>query len=552
MRVNRMRGHRRGRTWIQRLILLTNVVLIAVSLAAAALLQYAYDRASDIQRVELGRSLTAVPEEVAAGERVLNILLVGSDSSAGLDPSDPVQIGRQGERFGDVIIVAHIDERSSQIALLSFPRDLWLPLAGVNRSDRINRAFEVGGPAMLIDTIEQNFDLPIHHYVNVDFAGFQGLVEAVGSVEVYFEAPARDWNVNAKPEPRSQTGFIVSEAGCHALDPPTALAYVRSRYYQTQAVDGTWVTDPTSDFGRIGRQQDFLKRLMHRAIELGARNPFVLADMVDTGLENVAIDESLTPQLLVDLGGAFRSFDPENLQTYSFPVVDAEIDGNQVLEPVLDEAEPLLALLRGAPNDDPATIDLSVVAAADASNSTVATTAAMTTGLSAAGFEVERLDRGNVPGGITVNHGPNGAPAARVVIEALHAVLADLESDHGISIPDIGVAPVEDLAGRSVRIVVGAIEDDFDASAATTASNGMGNSTQGEPVESAVQTPSTEATPASPAESGSPSPIMDNIVDTDGQMGSSSTSPTLRTGNRDEADSESQPVDSNETACRAT
>ena len=487
MSAGRTGARRRGRSWVQRLILLTNVFLIATSLAAAALLQYAYDRASDIQRVELGRSLTAVPEEVAAGERVLNILLVGSDSSAGLDPSDPVQVGRQGERFGDVIIVAHIDERSGQIALLSFPRDLWLPLAGLNRSDRINRAFEVGGPAMLIDTIEQNFDLPVHHYVNVDFAGFQGLVEAIGSVEVYFETPARDWNVNAKPEPRSQTGFIVTEAGCHALDPPTALAYVRSRYYQTQTPDGRWVTDPSSDFGRIGRQQDFLKRLMYRAIDLGARNPFVLADMVDTGLENVAIDESLTPQLLVDLGSAYRSFDPETLQTYSFPVVDAEIDGNQVLEPVLDKAEPLLAFLRGAPNDDPSTIDLAVVTAETASSSTSTTVSAVTSGLAAAGFDVDRLNRTSLTEGIIIEHGPNGAAAARVAADALAAVVAGLPPVDGVSIPQVGFAPTEDLTGRSVRILIGTIDGEVATSGEPTASTELGNSSQADAVGSVTR-----------------------------------------------------------------
>ncbi|MDH3300791.1 MAG: LCP family protein [Acidimicrobiia bacterium] len=534
------------------MILLTNVLLIATSLAAAALLQYAYDRASDIQRVELGRSLTAVPEEVAAGERMLNILLVGSDSSAGLDPSDPVQVGRQGERFGDVIIVAHIDERSGQIALLSFPRDLWLPLAGVNRSDRINRAFEVGGPAMLIDTVEQNFDLPIHHYVNVDFAGFQGLVEAVGSVDVYFETPARDWNVDAKPEPRSQTGFIVTEPGCHALDPPTALAYVRSRYYQTKTPEGTWVTDPTSDFGRISRQQDFLKRLMYRAIDLGARNPFVLADMVDTGLENVAIDESLTPQLLVDLGSAYRSFDPETLQTYSFPVVDAEIDGNQVLEPLVDQAEPILAFLRGAANDDPTTIDLSVVTPRDATAETVAASSAITNGLSAAGFDLEPIDRTEVAAGITINHGPNGAAAAGVVADALAVVLAEIRPVEGITIPEVEVAPVGDLGGRSIRLLVGSLGDGIDPSGESTVATAVGNSPQDLSVEYSGRNPQLGAEAAPAADFGSSSTSTDNIVGDDGQMANGSTSPTLSAGNRDEDESRGQPVDSNETACRST
>ncbi|MEL6985125.1 MAG: LCP family protein, partial [Actinomycetota bacterium] len=353
---------RRGRTWQQRGVIALNVALILSSLGAAFLLNYGYGRAASINRVALGRSLTAVPEGQEPGERVMNILLVGSDSSANLDEDDPIQIGRQGERFGDVIIVAHIDERSGNMALLSLPRDLWVEIGDTGRESRINRAFVDGGPATLIETIENEFDIPIHHYVNVDFAGFQGLVSAIGSVDVYFEQPARDWNVNAKPEPRSQTGFLMPVAGCHSLDPETALAYVRSRYYQTQNGDGDWVTDPTSDLGRIRRQQDFLRRVLKRAIDVGARNPFVLRDLIDTGLENVAIDQRLTPQLLLDLGMAFRSFDPSQLQTYSFPAVDGQVGRNQVLLPLEDEAEPVLELFRGAPFDDPYTVGLTVIA----------------------------------------------------------------------------------------------------------------------------------------------------------------------------------------------
>ena len=453
LRLRRHNGHapRQRRGWVQRLILTLNVLLIACSLFAAATLQYGFNRASDIRRVELGRNLTPVSTEVAVGERVINILLVGSDSSAGLDPTDPVQIGRQGERFGDVIIVAHIDERTKQIAMLSFPRDLWVPLAGTNRRDRINRAFQLGGPAMLIDTIETTFNLPIHHYVNVDFAGFQGLVEAVGSVDIYFETPARDWNVNAQPEPRSQTGFIVEEAGCHALDPPTALAYVRSRFYQTQLPDGTWVTDPRSDFGRITRQQDFLRRLMFRAIDLGARNPFVLKDLIDAGLANVAIDDQLTPQLLLDVGSTYQSFDPDQLQTYSIPAVDANVEGNQVLQPQWDEAEPLLTLMRGAAFGDPATVKVALVGEIGADPETANLQQSVADQMMASGYVIQTHALTDVQGGITVHHGTDGRAAASQVVEEVRAMVADA----GIDPSAIALVQNDELKGRSVQVRFG-------------------------------------------------------------------------------------------------
>jgi len=432
---------RRGRSWQQRGVIALNIALIVASLSSALLLDYAYGRAASINRVALGRSLTAVPDDQEPGERVMNILLVGSDSSANLDEDDPIQIGRQGERFGDVIIVAHIDERSGSMAMLSLPRDLWVEIGDTGREARINRAFVDGGPAALIETIETQFDIPIHHYVNVDFAGFQGLVSAIGSVDVYFEQPARDWNVNAKPAPRSQTGFLMPIAGCHSLDPETALAYVRSRYYQTQNEAGEWVTDPTSDLGRIRRQQDFLRRVLKRAIDVGARNPFVLRDLIDTGLENVAIDQRLTPQVLLDLGMAYRSFDPSQLQAYSFPAVDGRVGRNQVLLPLDAEAEPVLELFRGAPFDDPATIDLSVLTAA-----TAPTTDAqeVVSALRAAGY---RFDQDEAAGstaatsGIVVRHGPDGGHAAELVAGVLGGE-AVIESVGG-------------LTGRSIVVVIG-------------------------------------------------------------------------------------------------
>ncbi len=498
------------RTWGQRLVIATNLVLIAVSLGVAALLDYGYGRAAAINRVALDRSLTAVPGDLEPGERVLNILLVGSDSSATLDEDDPIQVGRQGERFGDVIIIAHLDERSGDIALLSLPRDLWVTVAGNDRQSKINRAFEIGGPAVLIETIEDEFDIPIHHYVNVDFAGFQGLVSAVGSVEVYFETPARDWNVNAQPEPRSQTGFLMAEPGCQSLDPERALAYVRSRYYQTQNDAGEWVTDPTADLGRIRRQQDFLRRLIQRAIAMGARNPFVLSDLIDTGLENVAIDQRLTPQILVDVGGTYRSFDPDQLQTYSFPAADSRVGERQVLQPLDREAAPLIKLFQGAPFGDPSTIGVRVVSLPDdelgrKSSEGVGSRSRSTTSqvfdpsaiLRQAGFDPEEVERSDLPDGVTVQHGPDGRHAAEAVAETIRAGAGG----GGVEIEQVG-----GLSGRSIEVVIGnqTVEEPQEAPAETPVPDRNDQTTAAPdetvPLATAEPAPEVAARPSVPAD----------------------------------------------------
>lgn len=449
------------RTWGQRLILVLNLLLIGLSLTSAAMLNYASARASSINRVALDRSLTEL-EPGEPGERVINVLLVGSDSSANLSPDDPIQIGRQGERFGDVIIVAHVDERSGNVALLSLPRDLWVPIAGTERSDRINRAFLVGGAATLIDTIEEAFDIPIHHYVNVDFAGFQGLVEAVGSVDVYFDTPARDWNVGAKPEPRTQTGFIVSESGCQSLDPNQALAYVRSRYYQVQQADGDWVTDPTSDLGRIRRQQDFLRRLMQKAIDVGARNPLVLANLIDTGIENVAIDQELTPALIIDLSGTYRAFEPGDLQSYTFPVTDGTIGSNRVLIPQMSEATPILQLFNGALFDAPRTVGVDVVYDRSLLGSTRGPTrlppmvSAITEQLAAAGFTVATTIRATVEPGLQLRHSADGASAAALVASILDSTIRQARTAGLTDQTALALQETTGLTGRNIVLAIGA------------------------------------------------------------------------------------------------
>lgn len=440
-------ARKRRRSWFQRSLLLVNVGVIVAALAAAWLLNESYGKVSEISRVQLEGSLSPIPEPSSPGQRVVNVLLVGSDSSEGLDPNDPIQTGRVGERNGDVIIIAHLNEGEGTAALLSLPRDLWVPIAGTDREARINAAYAVGGAATLIETIENNFGIPINHYINVDFAGFQGVVEAVGSVEIFFPSPARDWNATYN---RSQTGFSMEVPGCHALEPIEALAYVRSRFYQTQAPDGTWVVDNQGDLGRIRRQQDFLQRLGQTAINDGARNPFVLNSLVNSMVSNVALDQDLTPQFLLDLALRFRNFEPGELQTYSYPADLGWAGTNSVLFGRPDDAAPLVALFSGASASDPKTIGVSVVYAPGAE----AEALEITESLSSAGFEPGIPSPVPLEPRLVLRHGPDGAQAASVVAQALG--------------DDVAVERVDGLQGRDVVIAVGSKPDISETNGSTS------------------------------------------------------------------------------------
>jgi LCP family protein required for cell wall assembly len=330
------------RTWGQRLLLATNLLLIVACLATAGALAYAYDKAGQITRVSLGAVLDQPPAAAPGAPRAPeNFLLVGTDDATGLDPHDPVLIGRPPGLRSDTIMILRVDPSSERASLLSLPRDLWVRIAGTKGSERINTAIQAG-PDALVETIRKDFGIPINHYVEVNFLGFRDLVAAVDGVPVYFPEPVRD----------RKTGLNIPQAGCAKLDPVQALAYARSRAYEFFS-KGRWHVDGTGDLGRISRQQDFMRRVLRRAISRGARNPAVLNQLVNAGIHSVHVDDSLTISDLIDLGNRFRQFNPDTLSMYSVPVSDAVINGANVLRLDDRKAQPVLDIFRGvAQNTD--------------------------------------------------------------------------------------------------------------------------------------------------------------------------------------------------------
>jgi polyisoprenyl-teichoic acid--peptidoglycan teichoic acid transferase len=338
---------RRRRTWGQRLGIVLGCLATVGLLASAAGLAYILRKYERLPRVEL----SGVLDESGETDEPENYLIVGIDSAANLPSNDAVRIGRDPTLRSDTIMILRTDPASGRAALLSLPRDLWVRHAdGTNA--RINLAIQRGGPELLIRTILDNFAIPIHHYVQVDFASFRGLVEAIDGVPVPIPYPAID----------EESGLDIQEAGCHTLDPVEALAYVRSRHYQ-QYIDGRWVTDLRSDIGRIDRQQDFIRRALSRAIDRGARNPGTLDQLIDVALEGITVDGDLTADDIYELGTRFRSFDPDSLATYAVEGTPDTVGGAQILRLVEGpETEAVLSIFRGGAADEiePAGVRLTV------------------------------------------------------------------------------------------------------------------------------------------------------------------------------------------------
>jgi LCP family protein required for cell wall assembly len=353
------------RTWPQRLTIVMVIVTAFACFAAAGSLAAGQWVLSQRKLIELaepttqhggsGRSAeviipgasTTLPRSgadvstttiVLAEPEAANFLVAGADNGdcVGDGNGDRDDLGERS----DTIMIWRANPDTNQLAVLSLPRDLYVDIAGGRRA-RINSAYRRDDPARLIDTINLNFGIPIDHYVQIDFCAFRRLVDAVGGVAVPFEFPARDRGA----------GLDVPEAGCVTLDGDMALAYVRSRHYQFEDPPGSgdWREDGTSDFGRIARQQDFLRRVVAKIIDDGLYKPSVATALIDTNREYLVTDTGLTVRRLLEFANTLRNLDPAAITTYRIESSSETIGGQEVEIPRPDGSnmQAILAVFRG-------------------------------------------------------------------------------------------------------------------------------------------------------------------------------------------------------------
>jgi LCP family protein required for cell wall assembly len=314
------------------------VVLCVTNIGVGGVYAYLRWRLGQIDRV----SAPSLDEDT--GE-TMNVLLVGSDSRARLTGEQAAQAGKgqvTGERT-DTIMIVHIDPHTQRAVLVSIPRDLYLPIAGTTRSDRVNAAYSTGGPPALVETVQQGLGVKINHYAEVDFVGFQGIVDAVGGVTVYVPAPARD----------AYSGLEIGSPGCISFDGNMALAWVRSRYFEYQT-NGQWIQDPRSDLGRIQRQQDFIRRTLSKAVSSGLSNPLTFNRLLAIATANLTVDSAMSTSDITTLARRFRALDGDALETMTLPTTDVTINGAAVLTLNKDEAQPEIDALNGVEPPPPA------------------------------------------------------------------------------------------------------------------------------------------------------------------------------------------------------
>ena len=267
-----------------------------------------------------------------------NYLIVGSDTRAFVN--DPIARSHFGDpkyqtgQRADVIMIAHIDPKAKNKGfLVSIPRDTWVSIPN-HGSGKILGAYNYG-PEMLVNTIKQNFGIKIRHYLEVDFATFAAVVNAIGRVHIFFPAPAYD----------RKTGLDITTAGCKALDGTHALAYARSRDYHYKTASG-YTTDGRYDLGRIQRQQYFIRSLVQEAINKGGRNPLTAKRLVEKTVSHLAHDSSMHLNDFLLLASTFRDVKPSALEMTTLPT-DRRFFGNQDAQALRTaEAQPILDRLK--------------------------------------------------------------------------------------------------------------------------------------------------------------------------------------------------------------
>lgn len=259
-------------------------------------------------------TVVEVPDlaEPVAAKDPLFVLLIGSDSREGVDKE---VFGDFAGARSDVIMIARLDPQTSGVRLISIPRDTLVPIDG-HGENKINAAYAFGGAPLMVKTVSDAFDVPINHYVEVDFVGFQELVDELGGVTLHFNAPARDL--------RSRLDV---PAGDVSLDGFQALAYARSRYYE-ELEDGVWRNVEGSDIGRTKRQQALVLAILARL-----KRPSSLTEsgsLVASVARHITVDSALADSSLSQLAFSMRNVDGSRIEAVTLPTIGASRGGASV------------------------------------------------------------------------------------------------------------------------------------------------------------------------------------------------------------------------------
>ena len=342
-------------------------------------------------------------------------------------------------------MIAHVPKDRTRVEVISFPRDLEVTRPVCQRWDsksgkysdqnapeesrvKLNSVYSVGGPRCVTKTVQRISGLNVNHFIGIDFQGFKGMVDAVQGVQVCVEHPLKD----------TVLGMIVPQAGkAVTITGDQALSFVRARHV---------IGDPTSDYGRIIRQQRFLSSLLRKAmsgqvlLDPGKLSGFVNAFAGSTFTDNVNSDQLMT------LGQSLQRLDAGGVLFITVPTVgEANARGNEVLREadtralfdaiINDSPLPGEKPAKPAPNQpapkpvDPHDVKIQVLNGGNTHDHIAGNTSDKLKDL---GYQIVRVD--NAPDKVdhtVVRYGPDHADAAKALAAAVPG--AKLEADESMA-----------------------------------------------------------------------------------------------------------------------
>lgn len=257
---------------------------------------------------------------------ICNYLILGSDSRAKLTTKQQGHYGSPSQVTGqrsDTIIVVRVDTRQNRTVILNIPRDLRMQIPG-HGVDKINSAFQYGADT-LVQTVEQLTGLTINHYVEVNFAGFINVVNAIGGVPICVDHAMVD----------TLAGLNLPHGGCYDLQGPQALAFVRARHVQGDAIP---------DFSRISRQQQFMRAIIDKVIS--PKQTFRINQIVNAVKDNLVIDQNLNLYSVQDLTRKLATVGQQGVTFRVVPAIPVLIGGVDYVQLQQPEARNLFAKIR--------------------------------------------------------------------------------------------------------------------------------------------------------------------------------------------------------------
>jgi LCP family protein required for cell wall assembly len=459
-----------------------------------------------------------------------NILMVGSTSRCALAHQNLAYgLCSQGVNAvnSDVIMVLHADPQHHRIAILSIPRDLFIPNARSTGANKIDAGL-YEGVSQVVAAVEEDLGIPIQHAVSLNFDQFANVVDALGGISMAFPESVFD----------AESGLNVKAAPCVFLTGTQALQVVRARHLQYDA-PGTvssdafyWPQETQSDLARIRRNHEFLRVLATAVAKKGLGNPISDLSLINSVKADLTFDQNWAVSDMANLVLDFHSANINAVPQLTLPVSlvtdpngagggliykggsygDAEFPALAPDESTIEQflgVDPGTDTMTGQPLPAPSNVSVSVM------NGSGATNQATTTGdaLTALGFHVASVGDVQPAGDVAetvVYYGSRAADsvaAAETVVHSLSGAVV------------MAYDPSQVSSGAQVTVVTGT---QFAVNAATAASTGA----------TTVPSSTTSTTVAGSGAIAQPTPSTSNLQPWDPRACAPGTTATEPVANR--------------------